>query len=163
MSASWRSRRVLRWLDRGGGFALGEPPGRLILLAADGHELDLPDHDGRLAACARQSAASLTPGPRPQGSPASRRPLWILVGAENYVTSCDLGIFVDQAAESVPPQHADTCTFRQGIGSPGRRIMLQRPVRPVDVVVPVAVVIRPGGAGGGGLPDVVRRQGGCSG
>jgi hypothetical protein len=29
------------------------------------------------------------------------------VGAENYVTSCDLGIFVDQAAESVPPQHAD--------------------------------------------------------
>jgi hypothetical protein len=29
------------------------------------------------------------------------------VGAENYVTSCDLGSFVDQAAESVPPQHAD--------------------------------------------------------
>jgi hypothetical protein len=58
-----------------------------------------------------------------------------LVGAENCVTSCDLGIFVDQAAESVPPEHADTCTFRQGIGSPGRRILLQRPVRPVGVVV----------------------------
>ena len=43
--------------------------------------------------------------------------------------------FVDQAAESVPPEHADTCTFRQGIGSPGRRILLQRPVRPVGVVV----------------------------
>ena len=38
------------------------------------------------------------------------------MGAENYVTSCDLGIFVDHAAEWVPPQHADTCTFRQGIG-----------------------------------------------
>jgi hypothetical protein len=57
------------------------------------------------------------------------------VGAENYVTSCDLGIFVDQAAESVPPEHADTCTFRQGIGSPSRRMLVQRPVRPVGVVV----------------------------
>ena len=29
------------------------------------------------------------------------------VGAEIYVTSCDLGIFVDQAAEPVSPQDSD--------------------------------------------------------
>jgi hypothetical protein len=28
----------------------------------------------------------------------------VRVGAENYVTSCDLQIFVDQAAEAVPAQ-----------------------------------------------------------
>jgi hypothetical protein len=33
------------------------------------------------------------------------------VGAENYVTSCDLGIFVDQATEPVAPQQMDTRTF----------------------------------------------------
>ena len=33
------------------------------------------------------------------------------VGAENHVTSCDLGIFVDQATEPVAPQHMDTRTF----------------------------------------------------
>jgi hypothetical protein len=68
-------------------------------------------------------------------SPRGWVPAGSLVGAENYVTSCDLGIFVDQAAESVPPEHADACAFRQGIGSPRRRILLQRPVRPVGVVV----------------------------
>ena len=30
-----------------------------------------------------------------------------VVGAENAVTSCDLGVFVDQAAEPVPPQNPD--------------------------------------------------------
>jgi hypothetical protein len=39
--------------------------------------------------------------------PGGRTP----VGAENYVTSCDLGIFVDQATEPVAPQHMDTRTF----------------------------------------------------
>jgi hypothetical protein len=29
-----------------------------------------------------------------------------IVGAEDYVASCDLGIFVDQVAGSVPPPHA---------------------------------------------------------
>jgi hypothetical protein len=48
-----------------------------------------------------------------------RQRLYQPVAAENYVTSCDLGVFVDQAAESVPPEHTDTCTFRQGIRSPG--------------------------------------------
>jgi hypothetical protein len=31
-----------------------------------------------------------------------------VVGAEYCVTSCDLGVFVDQAAEPVPPQDPDT-------------------------------------------------------
>jgi hypothetical protein len=31
-----------------------------------------------------------------------------LVGAEYCVTSCDLGIFVDHAAQPVPPQNPDT-------------------------------------------------------
>jgi len=33
------------------------------------------------------------------------------LGAENHVTSCDLGILVDQATEPVAPQHMDTRTF----------------------------------------------------
>ena len=34
------------------------------------------------------------------------------VGAGNCVTLCDLGVFVDQAAEPVPPQHPDSCALR---------------------------------------------------
>jgi hypothetical protein len=34
------------------------------------------------------------------------------VGAENHVTLCYLGIFVDQATEPVPAQNADTGHFR---------------------------------------------------
>ena len=30
------------------------------------------------------------------------------MGAENHVTSCDLGTFVDQATEAVPAQNAHT-------------------------------------------------------
>ena len=30
-----------------------------------------------------------------------------LVGAENWVTSCDLQVLVDEAAEPVPSEHAD--------------------------------------------------------
>jgi hypothetical protein len=33
------------------------------------------------------------------------------VGAENYVTSCDLGIFVDQAAEPFSAQYANSRSF----------------------------------------------------
>ena len=36
-----------------------------------------------------------------------------VVGAGNCVTSCDLGVFVDQAAEPVPPQNADTRSLRR--------------------------------------------------
>jgi hypothetical protein len=56
------------------------------------------------------------------------------VGAEIYVTSCDLGIFVDQAAEPVSPQDSDRTSCGL-IGSPGRWVLVQRPVWPVGVVV----------------------------
>jgi hypothetical protein len=37
------------------------------------------------------------------------------VGAENYVTLCDLGILVDQTAQPVPAQNPDTCAFGEQI------------------------------------------------
>jgi hypothetical protein len=61
--------------------------------------------------------------------------LGLVCGCRNCVTSCDLHIFVDQAAETVAPQDADTRTFRRRIGSLGGRVLVQRPVRPVGVVV----------------------------
>jgi len=57
------------------------------------------------------------------------------VGAEYCVTSCDLGIFVDQAAEPVPPQNPDTCACCGRVLASGGRVLVQRPVRPVAVVV----------------------------
>ena len=38
-----------------------------------------------------------------------QRVLRELVGAENPVTLCDLGILADQAAEPVPPYKPDVC------------------------------------------------------
>jgi hypothetical protein len=39
------------------------------------------------------------------------------VGAENWVTSCDLQVFVDEAAEPVPSEHADARPgTRRGVG-----------------------------------------------
>jgi hypothetical protein len=57
------------------------------------------------------------------------------VGAEYCVTSCDLGVFVDQAAEAVAPQNPDTCASYGRILASGGRVLVQRPVRPVGVVV----------------------------
>ena len=57
------------------------------------------------------------------------------MGAEYYVTSCDLGVFVDQAAEPVPPQNPDTCLYCGRILAPGGRILVQRPVWPMRIVV----------------------------
>jgi hypothetical protein len=57
------------------------------------------------------------------------------VGAEYSVTLCDLGVFVDQAAEPVPPQNSDTCACCGRILAPGGRILVQRPVRPTRIVV----------------------------
>jgi hypothetical protein len=57
------------------------------------------------------------------------------VGAEYCVTSCDLGVFVDEAAEPILPENA---RIRDGCGwvrTPGGRVLVQRPVRPVAVVV----------------------------
>jgi AAA domain len=57
------------------------------------------------------------------------------VGAENCVTLCDLGVFADQAAEPVPPQKAHTGHFSRRMRTPGGRVLLQRPMRPMDIVV----------------------------
>jgi len=50
------------------------------------------------------------------------------VGAEYRVTSCDLGIFVNQAAEPVPPQNPDTCDCCGWILASGGRVLVQRPL-----------------------------------
>ena len=55
------------------------------------------------------------------------------MGAENPVTLCDLGIFADQAAEPVPAQNPDGCARASWMRTPGRRALLQCPVRPVRV------------------------------
>ena len=57
------------------------------------------------------------------------------MGAENRVTLCDLGVFVGQAAEPVPEHNAHTGHFRRWMRTPGGRILLQCPVRPVGVVM----------------------------
>jgi hypothetical protein len=44
------------------------------------------------------------------------------VDAEHCVTSCDLSVFVGQAAEPVPPQNPDTCLYCGRILAPGGRI-----------------------------------------
>ena len=45
------------------------------------------------------------------------------------------GVFVDQAAEPVPPQNTHTGHFGGPMRTPGRRFLFQRPVRPMGVVV----------------------------
>jgi hypothetical protein len=57
------------------------------------------------------------------------------VGAGNHVTLCSLRVFVDQAAEPVTAQNAHTGHFRRPMRTPGGRVLPQRPVRPVGVVV----------------------------
>ena len=57
------------------------------------------------------------------------------VGAENSVTSCDLRIFMDQPAEPVPAQNTHTGHPDGRLRATGGRMLLQRPVRPVSVVV----------------------------
>jgi hypothetical protein len=76
--------------------------------------------------------AGIDPAPRRDGP---GWPEFLRVGAEYCVTSCNLGIFVDQAAEPVPPQNPDTCSCRGWIPAPGGRILMQGPVRPVRIVV----------------------------
>jgi hypothetical protein len=47
------------------------------------------------------------------------------VGAENTVTLCDLGIFMDQAAEPVPAQNAHTGHFDGRIHTSDGRLLPQ--------------------------------------
>lgn len=42
---------------------------------------------------------------------------------------------MDQAAEPIPAQYSDVCLQNRWMRTPGRRGLLQRPVRPVRVVV----------------------------
>jgi hypothetical protein len=57
-----------------------------------------------------------------------------LVGADNSVTSCDLPVFVDEAAEPVSSKHA---AGRSGLWRRAAcgRVLMQRPERTVGVVV----------------------------
>ena len=54
---------------------------------------------------------------------------------ENGVTSCDLGILVDQATETVPAQNAHTGHVSGWVCAASGRVLLQRPVRPVRIVM----------------------------
>jgi hypothetical protein len=56
------------------------------------------------------------------------------VGAENYVALCDLGIFVDQAAESISPDYTDVAAGGGRTGVAGW-CLVQGLVWPVGVVV----------------------------
>ena len=56
------------------------------------------------------------------------------VGAENPVTSCDLHVLVYQAAESISSHRPECSSRRWGSGACGR-LLMQRPVRAMSVVV----------------------------
>ena len=56
-----------------------------------------------------------------------------VMGAGNGVALCDLGVFVDQAAEPVAAPDAHICHFRRRMNPPCGRVLLQRPVRPMAV------------------------------
>jgi hypothetical protein len=62
------------------------------------------------------------------------------VGAGYSVTSRDLGIFMNEAAEAVPAQDAHTRHISGRMCASGRRVLLQCPVRLVRVVVVDIVV-----------------------
>jgi hypothetical protein len=57
------------------------------------------------------------------------------VGAEYPVALCDLGIFVDQAAEPVPPQDPDILAHSGLRLTPSGRALAQRPVRAMNIIV----------------------------
>ena len=57
------------------------------------------------------------------------------MGAGNPVTLCDLGIFVDQAAEPISPQNPDISAWGWCVRRSGGRILVECPVRPAGVVM----------------------------
>ena len=57
------------------------------------------------------------------------------MGADNAVTSCDLGILVDQAAEQVASSDADVVAWGREMGAAVGWLLAEGPVRPVGVVV----------------------------
>jgi hypothetical protein len=54
---------------------------------------------------------------------------------KDFVTACDLRIFVDEAAEAVPSENAHIRHGCGWTGTPGGRVLVHCPVRPVAVVV----------------------------
>ena len=58
--------------------------------------------------------------------------LWV---PENYVTSCDLRIFMDQAAEPVPPRDPEIRVRSGRMIMPSGRALEERPVRAMNVKV----------------------------
>jgi len=64
---------------------------------------------------------------------AARRAALKPVGAEYPVALCDLGIFVDQAAEPVPSQDPDIPAHSGRTLTPSRRALAERPVRAMHV------------------------------
>jgi hypothetical protein len=105
--------------------------------------LDLPEQrDGTVKAAGSKSEdmARVQPAAAARMSRATAT-LGVPVGAGNRVTSCNLVVFVDEAAEPVAPYHADTTTFGRRIGSPGGWALAQCPVWPVGVVMIVWVPI----------------------
>ena len=56
------------------------------------------------------------------------------VSAGNTDTSCDLHVLVHEAAESISSQRPECSTGRWGSGACGR-LLIQRAVRPMSVVV----------------------------
>jgi hypothetical protein len=90
-----------------------------------GHIDDLTVAAGRAAAERRSGSVGL----------AVENPVLEPVGAENWSASCDLGILVDQPAESIEPY--DLCVDEwSGRGNGSQRWRLaERAVRPVVVVV----------------------------
>ena len=59
----------------------------------------------------------------------------VACGYRKPVTLCDLGIFTDQAAEPVPAPNPDVGARSGRMRTPGRRALLQRPVRAMQVVM----------------------------
>jgi hypothetical protein len=57
------------------------------------------------------------------------------VGAEYPVALCDLGVFVDQAAEPVPRQNPDIRACSGRTLAPYGRDLAERPVRAMNVIV----------------------------
>ena len=82
----------------------------------------------------RRPLAKLAQGPRP-GRAGSRAWSCYPVGAGNAVTVRDLGIFVDEAAEPVTAYNAHTGHAARQMSASCGRVLLQRPVRPMTVVV----------------------------
>jgi uncharacterized protein YxjI len=81
------------------------------------------------------------------------------VDAGKGVTVCDLGVFADEATETVSPQNTHAAHLYGWMDAPGGRTLLQRPVRPMSVVM--VGVLREGTAGTAARPAGVMRPGSC--